>query len=261
MKRIVTLLFTVAALAVAATAFATPVPNGAFFSDNLYGDCDPLFGVVTHTNNYPSLVQIDYQWICTSGYAQLNAWSFSEDGGATDVHIMNGDAFRFGADVTASGPGECEVGIRTAPWWYPYGDGRINCRTTDGEIACFGGRMPFYSFTGTNGLHYVKGTTIHLEMIYKPNGLSSTEPGTMEYVVRYNGTTYASGPLPFDEGNAAEGKGTWGCLNDARAGGQMQSFIGGMANSTTGKWENVFFTTLPTATKSSTWGQLKNLYK
>ena len=261
MKRIATLMLTAAALCISVSSFATPIPNGVFFFDNVYPDCDPLFGTVTHTNAYPALVQIDYAWLCTSGYAQLNSWAFSADGGATDLHFLNADAFRFGMDVTASGPGGCEVGIRTAPWWFPSGDGRINCRTTDGEIACFGGRLPFYSFTATNGLHYVKGTTIHLEMIYKPNGLSAASPGTMEYVVRYNGSSYASGPLAFDEGNAAEGHGTWGDLDDARAGGQMQSFIAGQANNTSGKWENIFFTTLPTASTNSTWGRLKSLYR
>ena len=33
-------------------------------------------------------------------------------------------------------------------------------RSTDGEIACFGGRLPFYSFTAARGLRYAKGDVI-----------------------------------------------------------------------------------------------------
>src|SRR5204862_5435950 len=57
--------------------------------------------------------------------------------------------------------------IRPSPWLSPDADGRFNVRSTDGEIACFGGRLPFYTFTGVYGLHYVMGTDIHLGLTYR----------------------------------------------------------------------------------------------
>ena len=36
-----------------------------------------------------------------------------------------------------------------------------------GEIACFGGRLPFYSFTAAYGLHYVPGTAIWMQIIVR----------------------------------------------------------------------------------------------
>ena len=101
-------------------------------------------------------------------------------------------------------------------------------RSTDGEIACFGGRLPFFSFTGAFGLHYAKGNTIHLETIYEPHSLNSGAPGTIEYRVSYLGNDYTSGVLPFDQGNASEDPphGLWGILNDARVGGHFEAFLG-----------------------------------
>ena len=57
----------------------------------------------------------------------------------------------FSADVTLSGTGDGEAGLQISPWWSPNVDGRFNVRTPDGEVACFGGRLPFYSFTGDQG--------------------------------------------------------------------------------------------------------------
>ena len=104
-------------------------------------------------------------------------------------------------------------------------DGRFNVRSTDGEIACFGGRLPFYSFTGAYGLHYVKGTTIHLEVLYDANGNTARRPGDdrVPCLLQWAWTT-PSGPLPFDEANPAEDPpyGLYGMLNDGRAGGYSQ---------------------------------------
>src|SRR5439155_19904109 len=94
---------------------------------------------------------------------------------------------------------------------------------TTGEIACFGGAIPFYSFTGNFALTYVKGTTIHLEATYRANDLTSTNPATIQYRVVYNGNTYDSPVLQFGEQNESECvHGLWGMLNDGRVGGYFQ---------------------------------------
>lgn len=269
MKRIATL-FTLAALTVAATAFATPNPNGVFTNFYIYQDCPPPFSTLVTTVNYPSLIQYQDTWICPSAsFENLHNWSFSADGGTTEAVFNNADAFRFGADFSIAG-GFAEGGIRISPWWGKETEGRINCKITNdggtGEIACFGGYCPFYSFTVSNGIKYTGGV-IHLEMIYKPNALSASDPGTMEYLVRYQGGTYDSGPLACGPANPSDPPhGTYGMEDDGRAGGIFAPFVGasGAGNgpgTATGTWSNIFFTGLPTPTNKTTWGQLKNLYK
>ena len=81
---------------------------------------------------------------------------------ATAQLFANNGGFRFSADLTISGDGEGEAGLQISPWWSQLVDGVFNVRTTDGEIACFGGRLPFYSFTGSHGVTYVKGTTVRI---------------------------------------------------------------------------------------------------
>ena len=94
--------------------------------------------------------------------------------------------------------GHGEAGLQISPWWSQDVDGRLNVRTTDGEIACFGGRLPFYNFTASHGINYTKGNTIHVEIRYEPNGLSQADPGTIQYTVGYLGQTYSSGVLAFE---------------------------------------------------------------
>jgi hypothetical protein len=286
MKRIATPLLTVAAMCVAVSAFANPNPNSDIVKTYIYADCPTPFSTLTLTNNYPAFIQFTDNHICPSAnFENLHNWSFSSDGGATETVFMNADAYRFGFDFQISGPvggatgpgdGLAEGGLRSSPWWGQETEGRINVKVTNpidpsnGEIACFGGYMPFYSFTVQNGLHYHLGDMIHLEVIIKPNSLSQTDPGTAEYVVRYNGTSYASGPLPFGPANPNDPPhGTYGPEDDGRAGGVFAPFVGQPPGNTlgngpgtvTGTFSNVFFTTLPTASKTSTWGQLKSLYR
>jgi hypothetical protein len=280
MKRIATLLLTAAALTVAVTAFATPNPNAAIVNTYVYADCPSPFSTLTVNNSYPALIQYTDYHICPSAnFENLHNWSFSSDGGATAAVFNNADAYRFGFDFQISGPGSAtgagdglaEGGLRSSPWWGKETEGRMNVKVTNdggtGEIACFGGYMPFYSFTVNNGLHYTLGDVIHLEVIIKPNALSASDPGTAEYIVRYHGTTYASGPLAFGPANPMDPPhGTYGPEDDGRAGGVFAPFVGNSgagngAGTATGSFFDVFFTTLPTASKSSTWGQLKSLYR
>lgn len=250
-----------AATLVAGAASATTVPTSAAVFTRIFNDCP--FSVVSTTNDYPTEIEItDTKLECGSGFANRHAWRFSQDG-ATAQQFTNNDGFRFGADLTISGTGEAEAGIGISPWWSPLVDGVFNFRTTDGEIACFGGRLPFYSFTGSQGVTYVKGTTVHVEVTYLPNNLSETEPGTIEYTLD-NGTLYTSGPLPFDMGNPAEPYGLWGILDDATAGGFFQFFLqqGAVDASITVNWANIAFTDLGTvATEGATWGTVKSLFR
>lgn len=255
-------LLTMAALVlVASTAMAAPNVNGISFNTRVFDDCP--FSTLTTNDMYPSMIQISDENLSCGGFANLHTWSFSDDGGATDVAFNNGDWFRFAADLVVDGTSEGEAGLRISPWWSKYVDGRVNVRTTDGEIACFGGRLPFFSFTGAFGVNYAKGEVIHIEMIYKPQALSSSNPGAIQYNLVYGGMSYSSGWLLFDEGNPAEPYGTWGILDDARAGGFVQPFLqaGNTAAALTATWNNVEYEILqPISTDEQGWGALKALY-
>jgi hypothetical protein len=94
-------------------------------------------------------------------------------------------------------------------------------------------------------LRYQKGDPIHLQITYRPNGLSMASPATIVYELTYNGTTYSSGPLPFDQANPAEDPpyGLWGMLNDGRAGGYVQPFMDSVnpGESLKAAFENIAF--------------------
>lgn len=251
----------IALAAMAAESAATsPIPNSAVLRLRVFNDCPT--STVTTTNTYPGLVAIQDDLNCASGFANLHNWRFSDDG-TTPLVFNNGDGFRFCADLVISGTGQGEAGLQISPWWSQDVDGRLNVRTTDGEVACFGGRLPFYSFTGSQGLVYQRGNLIHLEMKYRPNGLNQQNPGTIEYTCVYNNQTYQSGSLPFDQGNPNEPYGTWGILNNARVGGHTQPFIqAAVPTSLRTEWREICYEDLGSvAVEPATWGAIKSVYR
>jgi hypothetical protein len=265
MRRITTpaLACAVACLAFAATAFATPLPNSAVIHERVFNDC-PV-SILNTTNTFPALIEIDDQNnvapFC-AGFANLHTWRFSTDG-LNAIQFQNGDAFEYSSNMSLNGVGE--GGLNMSPWFSPDADGLFNVRTTDGEIACFGGRMPFFSFTGAFGLHYVNNTPIQLGITYIPNGLSSVSPAQIVYNLRYASTNYTSGLLNFDEGNTAEDPphGLWGALNPWYAGGHVKMFVQiiGQPHGITADWRDIQYSTGPVATTKSSWGQIKKLYR
>ena len=250
-------------LALATASHATPAPNSAVVHTRVFNDC-PI-SVLNVTNLYPALIQIDDQNnvppFC-AGFANLHTWRFSADG-VNAIQFLNGDGFEYSAIVTLNGVGE--GGLNLSPWWGPDSDGLFNVRTTDGEIACFGGRMPFFSFTAAFGLTYVNNTPIQLGISYIPNGLSSVSPAQVIYNVRYNSINYTSGLLNFDQGNPAEDPphGQWGALNPWYAGGHVKMFVQtiGQPHGMNATWNDIQFLMSPLPTLPSTWGNLKALYR
>jgi len=262
MKRIgYTGMATVAAMLCAALAFATPAPNSANLETRIFNDCGT--SVLVPTNAYPALVSFtDTMNPACVGFANLHIWSFSENGGADASLFVNSSHYSFSADVTISGNGEGEGGLRLAPWWFR-GDGRFMINASTGEIACFGGRLPFYTFTGGQGLTYVKGTTVKMEIIYLANGLNIGSPATIEYKYTDGSGSYSSGALAFDQGNPGEDPphGLWGALNDATVGGYFQPRANTGADLTC-TWQEITFDNLDVvATEKSSWGRLKALYR
>ena len=254
-----------AATVFAAGADATPAVNGALIKERIFNDCPT--SILTTVNQYPGLISIEDNVLDCGGFANLHNWRFSEDGGATEAVFTNDSAFKFSATLVITGTSEGEAGLQIAPWWSQDVDGRFNVRTTDGEIACFGGRLPFYSFTGDQGVTYTKGDAIRLTVTYLPNGLSMASPATIEYELLYNNMLYTSGALPFDEGNPNEDPpyGLWGILNDARAGGYVQAFLqGGNPNAgLKAEWLEIKFLDLggPISVEETSFGRVKGFYR
>ena len=145
-------------------------------------------------------------------------------------------------------------------------DGRFNVRTTDGEIACFGGRLPFYSFTVAHGLTYVKGNPIHLEMIYRPNGLSAASPATIEYKLTYNSVQLHQRPARVRRGQPCRG-------SAARRVGHAEPGPGRRATCSSSspsrvrqgavhaEWTNIGFEPLTIAVEPATWGSVKGMFR
>ena len=249
-------------LALAGAAVANPAINSAVVLERVFNDCPG--SVLTTVNAYPASITItDVNTNCV-GFANLHLWRLSEDG-TTPAFFANNDGFSLSTTLTIAGTGEGEAGLQISPWWTNI-DGRLNVRTTDGEIAAFGGRLPFYSFSGApHMLSYVKGTPITLEMIYAPNDLNMGNPGTIEYKVTYNASTYSSGVLPFDQGNPAEDPpyGLWGILNNAGVGGHAQFFVGqsGAGNGLEFDFRNVAYVPATVGVEAKDWSTIKALYR
>ncbi len=269
MRRISYLVLGVALLATLtpAIASATASINDVVVTPRVFNDGP--FTTLTITEAYPDLVSITDVNVGYLGWANLHVWSYSHDGGATPAIFWNGDSFRSKAMLTLTGTGYGEAGLRISPWWSLDVDGRFNVKLTNGgdsgEVAVFGGRLPFYSFTANHGVVYQRGECITLEVIYQANWLTQTYPGTMIYNVWYLGNFYTSGPLPMDMGNIAEADehGLWGILDTARVGGHFQYFLG-MSSPDMGLqacWACIEFEPIaPVAVKETTWGKIKSQY-
>jgi len=248
-------------LAISSAEAATPTPNSAVLHLRVFNDC-PV-SVLTPTNSFPTSITISDQNqespFC-SGFANMHTWRFSQDG-INATQFQNGDSFQYEVDLVVDGIGE--GGLSLSPWWSPDVDGLFNVRNPDGEIAVFGGRLPFFSFTAAFGIHYTANTTIHLGIRYDPRGLSSALPAQVVYTVGYGGNTYTSGPLNFDQGNAAEDPphGQWGALSPWYAGGHFKMFVQavGQPHGATVQWSNIQFAAEPLAlSPAHVWIGLKN---
>ncbi len=209
----------VVVLGLVAVVQASPSVNSAVLHTRIWND--DADSVLTWGNSYPSQIFIDDAQLDGDGaggeWANRHSWRFSENG-FTDAVFNNGDGFAISSDVVITGPANSEAALEVEPWWGGGTGGGLTVITWNGEIAAFGGRLPFYSFTTSHGLSYTKGDTIGLGMIYTPNSLTELDPATIEYTVDYDGSFYTSGPIPFDEGNPAEGYGSWGMLDNTKVG-------------------------------------------
>ena len=242
----------------------TPSPNSAVIIQRVWNDCPS--STLTTVNNYPALLSINDTDVDCVGWTNLHVWALSEDG-ITPAVFENCSHYKYSCvfNGNLSGAGVGEGGLRLSPWWSLQADGRFMVRIGgNGEIACFGGRLPFYSFTSGWGVTYTPGTDIWMEIEYAPHALTVADPATILYKIYYQGNTYYSPYLAFDQGNPLELHGEYGALYPAQAGGFLQepNGSGGALFNFTGEWKNIQFEgPSATATSNPTWGQLKSLYR
>lgn len=241
----------------------TPSPNGANIKLRAFNDCPT--STVGFTNSYPgSIVISDTNNDCFGG-ANLHTWSFSTDGGLTKAQFENCSYYHFCATVCLDGNANAEGGLRVSPWWSPDADGKFMINAATGEIACFSGRLPFYTFTGAYGIRYQRGSCVLMDVVYNPHSLSASDPGTITYSITIGPNFYTSGPLPFDMGNPTEDPphGLFGELVPAYAGGYFQIPGGnGLPLGMVATWSNICYENLgATPTVKSSWGKLKTLYR
>jgi hypothetical protein len=234
-------------MAIAGTASARPNVDGANVHTRVFNDAPT--STVTSTNNYPDLVSIEDAGVSGGNFA--NRHNFRLADGMNDAIFANGDGFTFAADVTITGTAAAEGGLNLSPWWSQQVDGNFMLNAGSGEIACFGGRLPFYSFTAHEGVHYTRGETARLGITYDPRGTSEAAPGAIRYFLSLGGADYASPWLLFDQGNPAEDPphGLWGILNDAELGGYFQVLVNNNdpLNHAEIRWENISYVPAPGA--------------
>ena len=207
------------------TAVASPAVSGAVIHPRIFNDNPP--SQLTISTAYPSSITFRDEVFNPSGFANRHNFRLSADGGASDAAFANGDGFTFAVSLTITGNVFTEAGINVSPWWSQQVDGTFIVNS-NGEIVAFGGRLPFYSFTGMFGVNYSVGQTARLSVAYDPNSLTEADPATIVYGLTYGGQTYSSGAISFDQGNPSEDPpyGLWGMLNDARVGGYVQALTG-----------------------------------
>jgi hypothetical protein len=241
----------------------TPAPNSAVITPRVWNDCP--FSTLTLVNNYPALISINDTDVECVGWTNLHIWDLSENS-STPAVFENCSHYRFQALFNGSfaGAGVGEGGLRLSPWWSLQADGRFMARIGgNGEIACFGGRLPFYSFTANYGVTYVAGTDLLMGIIYDPHSLTLADPATITYYIAIGANWYSSGPIAFDFGGG-EGHGEYGELTQTHVGGFLQepNGSGGALFNYTGQWKDISYEgASATPAIHSTWGQLKSMYR
>lgn len=210
-----------ACLGLAAATVAQPAINGAHPNTRVYDNFPASTLVVT--NSYPALVQFSDSNLVGAGFANRHNFRLSSDGGATNAQFQNSHSFSFFSDLKLSGTSGAsgEIGLQISPWWDPNGDGVLFMNGATGEVAAFGGRLPFYSFTGSQGASYTLGTTVRVGVEYAAHSNTAGDPGQ----IRYWYGALNSGWINFDQGNPGEDPphGLYGILSPAYVGGYMQA--------------------------------------
>jgi hypothetical protein len=164
------LLILFALFCVSAVSAQVNTINAARLFPREYND-DPN-SVLVSLNTFPTLVSFDDQAVDGDGmggeFANRHVWRFSANGGTSNYLFQNNDFFAIFMNVTLTG--NPLTPRKEAGFLFDTAGGQAQFivttnqpnGTTPGEIAAFGGPLPFFKFTET----YTAGETIRLGMIY-----------------------------------------------------------------------------------------------
>ncbi len=240
----------------------TPIGGRADITTRIFNDCPS--STVTTGDSYPGVVWIkDIMDPACDGYANLHIWDVSDDG-VVPATFENCSMYGLAATFVLEGA-HSEGGLRLSPWWSPNVEGRFMVNTATGEVACFGGRLPYYSFTAAYGVHYEPDLAARLEIVYNPGGLQESYPATIQYSLTYQGHWYLSPPFWLDQGNPAEDPphGLWGQLYPTRVGGYFQpQCTPGEASYGWANWWGIrYLTGWAAPTRRTSWGGVKAIYR
>jgi hypothetical protein len=152
------------------------------------------------TNNYPSSFRIAEDTPGQGGFANWHMGGFSTNGGASPYDFNYNDAFDATTTVTVHTLNPGTVGGEAGFSINLFGRGFFGILPHNGEIAAFGGSLPFFtSGAGT----WTGQTTFSLRMIHTPgngNGLpgGATIPSTIQYLWNLGSGWVSSPVIAFD---------------------------------------------------------------
>ena len=165
----------------AASAFAALTPNGITVVPRVTNTNPGSVLTITNSNSNPGNVTIDDRGFAAAGVNRHDALA-SLDGGATAYNFVAADSFTISGTfmlTAGSNTPRKQVGLHAIG---PAADRpRFMINSDAGEIAAFGGGLPFKSFSSGAQADYVPGTSITLGEIYRPNGGGAN--GTIEYFI------------------------------------------------------------------------------
>lgn len=176
--------------------------------------------LLTFGNTWPTVFFDDANVSAPTGFANRHIWTVSNDNGLTSYLFQGTDSFTITTQVklTVDGTQNKEAGIV----FYNDGNGDhifLVKTGNNGEVACFAGGFPFFSFTSNYNDHYVTGTTVPMSITY----FQDTDN---IYKVIYRYKNHFSGALPWAN---VEGM----LLPNTRIGGYLQ-VMNDSANPTNG---------------------------
>ncbi len=200
-------------LAVVNGAFAqVSTINSAVINPREFNDVPgSSFSVI---GNYSSLIRFtDFGVSAPTGFANRHVWRFSNNAGASAYLFQNNDFFQ--VSMTLKLQANPTSPTKEAGYLFNTlgGDGQFIVRTDTHEIVAFGGPLPSYSFTASNGLQYNSGDTIGLGMHYFLD--TSTGLRSIQYSVHVGAVDILSPILPFT--NLEQG-----IINNSTLGGYFQ---------------------------------------
>ena len=154
--------------------------NSAIYNPRQFNDIPGA--TLTIVSNYNSTIVFDEHNVSAStGFANRDAWRFSNNGGVSAYAFQNNDYFQVSMTLQLTGSPisprkEAGFQLNTAG-----GDGQFIVDTDAHEVVAFGGPFPFYAFPATFnssdiitlGMTYFKDSHGTNAIIYSANGVNS----------------------------------------------------------------------------------------